>query len=198
MSGFEKIKDRILEEAREQARENIERAEREAEELLKASEGRARVSKENIIEKARAEAVESRKRIVAIAELEARKQKLKARQAIVNQAFEKALEGLCSMPDSQYGKVLMNMIVNLTESGEEEIVLSERDKARLGDDFINELNEEVKRRGMKGQLSLSRYSAPIKGGVILRSGNIEINSSFETLLRMNRGELEPEVFRLLF
>jgi len=67
-----------------------------------------------------------KKRLKAMAELEARKKKLQARQEVVDEAFNKTIEKLNSLPDREYEEIISQMIVNSVESGSEEIILSPR------------------------------------------------------------------------
>ncbi|MCX7843048.1 MAG: V-type ATP synthase subunit E family protein [Clostridia bacterium] len=198
MTGVEKIKDRILEEARRQVKEGVENAEAEAEGIIETARKEAEEKRRALIDKAKAEAENVRKRLLAVAELEARKEKLKARQEIVEEAFARAMQRLCSMPDEQYQAVLADMIINSVETGEEEIILSPSDKSRLKRGFVEDINQRAAAKGLKGNISISQRSADIRGGFILKSGDVEINNSFEVIFRMKRDELEGEVFNLLF
>jgi len=124
MGEVEKLINRILEDARSQAEANIGRAKSEAESIIEAAKRNAEIKSREIIEKAEKESVEIKRRMIAAAELEARKERLKAKQEVIDSAFKKALEKLCSMPDDQYQAMLVDMIVDCSESGKEEIRLS--------------------------------------------------------------------------
>ena len=47
-------------------------------------------------------------------------------------------------------------------------------------------------------LTLSEQSRPIKGGLILADGDVEVNCTFETLVRLQKGALEQQVAQVLF
>jgi V/A-type H+-transporting ATPase subunit E len=198
MSGAEKLKDKILEEARLLAEANIKRAEDKASEIIESAKKEADSKKSEIIEKAKKEALDVKKRLIAVAELEARKEKLKAKQEVVEEAFASALVKLTNLPDIEYQSILIEMIVNSSESGSEEILLSPRDKKRLSPDFIADINKKLSAKGIKGGLKLSSDTRNINGGFILKSGNIEINNSFEAIIRMKRDDIESEVINSLF
>ena len=198
MSGAEKIQAKILEEAQLFAEANIKRAEEEAANIIRAASKEAEAKRKQIIEKAELEAVEVRKRIIAVAELEARKQKLMAKQQIVDEAFELALKKLNDLPDIEYQSILVDMISNSVETGKEEVILSSRDKQRLSPGFLDELNKKLLQRGISADLRISEETRPISGGFILKSGDIEVNNSFEAIIRMNRDDIEAEVIKSLF
>ncbi|MCG8502573.1 MAG: hypothetical protein MJB12_19485 [Firmicutes bacterium] len=198
MAGAEKIKERILEEARRQAQENIEKAEKEAEEIIETAQKEATEKKTEIIEKAKIEAVNREQRLIAVAELEARKEKLKAKQAMIEEAFQKTLEKLNNLETEEYEAVLADMVVGSVTNGNEEIIVSEKDRQRLSAGLIKKSNKALKAKGLDGSVKLSEETRPISGGFILKLGDVEVNNSFETIMRMQREELELEVVKALF
>lgn len=198
MSGAEKIIGKILEDARLQAEANLNRAKEEAANIIKSASDDAEAKKKQIIEKAELEAVEVKKRLIAVAELEARKQKLQAKQEVVDEAFDLALQKLNNLPDIEYQSILVEMISNSIQTGKEEVLLSESDKKRLSPGFIEELNKKLADKGVSANLKISDEHRNINGGFILKSGDIEINNSFEAIIRMNRDDIETEVIKALF
>lgn len=198
MSGAEKIQAKILEEARLLADANIKRAKEEATDMINSASKEAEAKRKQIIEKAELEAADIKKRIISVAELEARKQKLKAKQEVVDEAFELALKKLNTLPDIEYQSILIEMISFSAKTGKEEILLSAKDKQRLSPGFIDELNKTLQQKGVSANLKISDETRDISGGFILKSGDIELNNSFEAIIRMHRDDIEPEVIKNLF
>jgi len=198
VEGAEKIIARILEDARLKASNNIKEAEKQASDIINAAKEEAEKKRTVIIENALKNADEMKKRAISVAELEARKIKLKAKQEIITSVFEKAITALNSLPAETYAKILCNMIISSVAKGNEEVVLSIRDKERLGKEFIDDINRKLAEKGLKGDLRLSEQTANINGGFILKSGDIEMNNSFDALIKMKRNELEPEIIKILF
>lgn len=198
MPGVDNIKKRILEDAQTQAKITIDKAQNDAAIIIEAAIKDANEKKELMIEKANSEALQVQKRLKAVAELESRKKRLKAKQDIVEEAFSKAVERLNNMGDIEYQSIISEMILNSVESGKEEIVLSSRDQKRLSPDFINDLNKKLSSKGISGEVKLSSESRNIKGGFILKQGDIEINNSFDAIIRMKRDQIESEVISSLF
>lgn len=198
MEGAERIVNKILEDARLQAQNNIEQAEKQAADIINSAKNEAEKKKNIIIENAKKEAEERKKRLIAVAELEARKIKLKAKQEIIASVFEQAIKTLNSLPPERYMEIITDMVLNSVKKGDEEIILSERDKSRLGDGFIGIINKKLKEKNINGNVKLSEETANINGGFILRSGNIEMNNSFEAIMRMRYNEIESEIVKMLF
>lgn len=198
MSGINKIKERILEEARLQAEETVKRAQEEASEIINNAEKEAEAKKKQIIEKANSEALEVKKRLKAVAELEARKQKLQAKQEVVEEAFSQTIKKIISMPNDQYFSVITNLIKNSAPNDTGEIILSKRDIERLPSDFEEKVNQNLSSRGNRETLTVSNETRNINGGFILKLGNVEINNSFDAIIRMKRDEIETDVINTLF
>ncbi len=198
MVGAERLKEKIMEEARQQARATVEQAEKEAADIIEGARKEAQNKKVDIIEKSRIDAVDRQKRLIAVAELDARKQRLQAKQEVLEEAFAKALDKLINLPADQYQEILLNMIVDSVTVGNEEIIVSEQDKQRLTPDFITTVNNKLKEKGIAADVKLSDESRELNGGFILKMGAVEANYSFGTIIRMQRDAIESEVVKVLF
>lgn len=198
MTGLEKINDRILHEAQMQAKESMQNAENQAAVLLDAARSEAEEKRNAIINKAKKDAQEVKKRIIAAAELEARKQRLRAKQELVEETLSRVLHQLVNMPEIQYRQMLASMIADAAEEEEFDILLSSRDRERLGEALLSDAVSQLAARGKNAKLKMAVGNANIQGGFILRTGNIEMNYSFEAMMRMQQDELEQLICSQLF
>ena len=78
------------------------------------------------------------------------------------------------------------------------MILTKSDKDQLGEKVAEKANEFLSTKGKTAQLTVSSDTREISGGLILKAGSIEINCSFETLLRFRREELAADVSDILF
>lgn len=198
MTGTDMIKAKILEDARKKAAETEEQARREAQVILKDASDEAERKTNDILMKAEADSQEVYRRLLAAAGLEGRKEILRAKQEMVEAAFQGALEKFANLPDTEYRKLIENMVVCAASKGSGEILLSEKDSRRIGKDFLSKVNGRLKAAGKDGKLVLSKDTIRSKGGFILRSGDMEVNGTLEILFTTLRPELENEVVRILF
>lgn len=198
MPGVEKLKSKILEEARLTAGIQIERAEKEADAVRESARCEAARKSEEILSRSSCEAEERKRRILAYAGLEARKRRLQTKQELVDEVFKKAIFSLNSIPESEYVNILAGMIASLVKSGNEEIILSEKDRKAIGVKLEKTVNEHLKAAGRPAFVKLSRETRNQNGGFILRTGDTEVNHSFDTVLRVQREQLEGEVVKTLF
>jgi|LSQX01.2.fsa_nt_gb V/A-type H+-transporting ATPase subunit E len=198
MTGAEKIIEKILEEARIQARTIIKNAENEAEGIINSAKDNAAEKEKEIMEKAQAEAVELKKRLLAVSELEARKKRLSAKQEAIEEIFSEALQKLKELPDDEYETLIVDMAVSSAKTGNETIIMSEQDKARLSSGFIDNINKKLNDKGINGRVKLADDTNDIHGGFILKEGSIEVNNSFNAIFKMRRDEIEPQVVKVIF
>ena len=83
-------------------------------------------------------------------------------------------------------------------TGEEEVIFSEADRARVGAKTVKRANELLSASGKPGTLTLSDATRPMSGGLILKQGDIEVNCTVDTLLDLSRSELAARVAEVLF
>ncbi len=198
MTGTEKITTKIIEDAEAKARIIEEQARQEARALMEQARADASQKRDELLKKAEADGEESYKRLIAVAGLEGRKEILRAKQEMIDAAFQKALEKVCQLKDQDYQRLLENMIAEAAEDEGGEILLSEKDAKRVDDRLIENINKRITNSGKKGILRLSDQYIKTAGGFVLRSGEKEINSTFEILFGLLRTELESDVVRMLF
>lgn len=198
MAGVERIKEQILQDSESKVNIILEEAKKQAELIMNKAQLQANEKAESIRKKAINDSLEKVKIANSMAELEMRKSKLLTKQNIINEVFSKVLDRLTSLDGEEYEKLIINMLLSAIETGDEEVVLSSNRKSKMSEGFINNVNQSLVSVGKKGNVKLSDKTADIIGGFILMSQGVEINNSFEALIRLNRDEIEPKVAQILF
>ena len=131
---------------------------------------------------------------MSTAQMEARKVGLAAKQEMVEKAYDLALEKLCSMPDEQYVKTVADLLVQAAPNGRGAVIFAPAEKKRIGEAAVRAANAQLN----GGKLTLSEETRPLKGGFILSDGKVEVNCSFDTLVRLQKTETAGEVAKRLF
>lgn len=198
MSGAEKLKEKILSEAASQSDRILEEARQRAQQVLARGEQEAAARKQALLEQARLQAEERRRRARTIAGLDARKATLAAKEEIIEDTFSQALARLQGLDQKAYEELIYPMLLAAVQTGTEEIIVSPRDRGRFTAGLLDRVNQALVQQGKQGKLTLSAETREMQGGFILRAGEVEINSSFDSILRMQRDQLEPEVAAILF
>lgn len=194
MNGIEKLTQQITADAQIEIDAILADARAKADAVTADYAQRAEKAAAERLAKGTAAAAQREERLIAMADMERRKDLLAAKQDMVGRAFDKALEQLCSLSDEEYVAMLTRLAVAASNSGHEQLIFSQKDRTRVGKDVVIAANEALG----NGNLTLSEQTRPMRGGFILSDGAIEVNCTFETLVRLQRGEIAGEVASVLF
>lgn len=198
MSNVKNLTDKILEEAKHKEQEIVTYAENEKAKILALKIKEAEDEKNLIILKAQEEAKTKKERIISSTTLKVRNEKLEAKQKVINEVFDKALEELCSMNSSRLKNFIKHTILDLDIDGDETLILNEDGKSKIDDKFIEDLNFIFLARNKKGELKVREENGNFKGGFIVEKNGVEMNNTFEALMDSIKDELEYEVSTALF
>ena len=193
MNGIEKITRRIEADAKAEIDRVLGEAKKEAAEITQRYQAQADAEAADLAVKNEKAAAEREERLLSAAQMEARKVQLAARQEMVEKAYVLALEKLCAMPDEKYVAVLADLMVKASASGKEEVLFSADDRKKVGEAAVAKANELSGKK-----LKLAKDTLPIKGGFVLRDKNVEVNCTFETLVRLQKTETAGAVAKMLF
>ena len=187
MEGLEAIKLRILADAREEADAILRQARETAAELKEKNEQTAAqlLTEARQTGNARAEAVVSRAR--SLAALDQRKTLLGARQELVDETIRLALERLAAL-EPERKLVLYQALIEQSGMAEGEVILSRQDQM-LGPRLLLQ---------SRCQISVSEQAGNFAGGLVIRSGLIEENLTFETMIKNDRPVLVRLAADILF
>ena len=195
MDGIEKIIDRISGDAQREVDDVLAQARAEADKILSQYQAQAQAEADDILTRGEKAAVERGERLASVAQLECRKDVLRAKQEVIEEAFQLAMDKLTQLPQEAYVSLLADLAVEASSKGTEKLIFSVADRARVGKAVVMAANEKL---GDKGQLTLAQETRPMQGGFILSDGAVEVNCTFETLVRLQRGTLSTQVAGVLF
>jgi len=195
MTNISNLTSKILEEAEAKKEVIISDAEKEKDKILTKKKEEAKVAEKIIIEKAEIEAVSRKERIISSAKLEARNEKLKAKQEVISEIFEISIENLCNISEKEFKEFVRLTILNSNIVGEQKLILNDTSKKIIDGNFLLEINKELK---SKATVTLSEETRNFKGGFVLEKDGIEINNTFEALVNSLKDDLNQEVARVLF
>ncbi len=198
MNGIEKIISHIQAESEAECKAIEDEAFKKCEEIRARYEKAASDEYNKITEKGATDAEVHIERLGHVAALEAKKQVLATKQELVSKAFERAAEMLSELPEDDYVALLVRLASEASRSGTEQIVLNENDRARYGGDVLKKVNKTLKAQGRTADLTLSEKTRDMRGGLILTSGDIEVNCTVDTLISQFRNELSSKVATALF
>ena len=187
MEGLDAIIRRIMADAREEASRLGRESEKTANELLQQNRETCRriISTAQDAGAAQAGAIVSRAE--SMAGLDRRKALLAARQELIEQVLNKSMECLCQMPEAE--KVaLYRQLIHRARLSEGSLVLCAADQP-IGPQLIEDPDVN---------LVLSEQPGLFAGGLIIRSGLIEENLTYETLFKDKHAEMVSLTAAILF
>ena len=195
MNGIEAILAQIRAEAQEQAARLTAEAEQQAAALRAEGEAKAKAEAAAVASAGTARAAAVLEKARQNAAIEGRKLAAAEKQRLLDGAFDRALGVLLSLPEDEYASLLAKLAVSACADGEGgELLFSAGDRARVGKTVLEKAQKALP--GVK--LTLAEDSAPIRGGVVVRRGQMELNCALEILVRMQADECAGQVARTLF
>lgn len=198
MTGIEKITARIQEDAQQEVDAVLAEAKAQADSITARYAAQAEQAAAAIREKGERSAEECRQRLNSTAQMDAKKKALSAKQEMLDKAFALALEKLNQLPEEEYVDLLAKLAVKASASGSEQLIFSATDRARYGVRAATKANEILQKAGKPAALTLSEETRAFQGGLLVCDGDVEVNCTFETLVRLARNEVAGEVTAVLF
>jgi V/A-type H+-transporting ATPase subunit E len=196
--SIESLVGRIIEDAEKASSEIEQRALEEVKTCEQMAERDVQGVMDAAKERAARSAEDRKQRMITMAQLEGRKEVLKTKQELIEEAFSMALEKILSLDTAAYGAFLIRLILQANPEGDEEVLLNQRDRERFGNGWIKGLNEHLTENKKKGEMRIAGEFRSIRGGAVLRRGRKEINCSFESVFGSKRNQLEAHVAGILF
>ena len=194
MKGIENITRRIDQDAQAEIDAVLDKARSDAAEVTARYQAQADAQRRELTAKNEKAAAEREERLISAARMEARKVALAARQEMVDKAYDLALEKLCAMPEKTYVETVAQLLAQAAPNGQGEVILNPQVSASMGPAIVERANALIG----GGKLALSKTAREIRGGFIVKCGNVEVNGTFETLVRLQRTQNAGAVAKQLF
>jgi V/A-type H+-transporting ATPase subunit E len=189
---------KILEDAKEKAKEIVSEAEGRVNQILRDAREEAQEVERRLGEEAEELSKKEKSRILSLAEMEEKKKILREKVAVLEEAFQQALQYFQQRSEDEYRDIMRNLLAKSVNDGDEEVVVAKSDENRLNQEFLDSVNAELTRMGKKGCLTLAKENGDFQSGVLFRKERVETWCSLEVLLDILRNDLEIEVAESLF
>jgi V/A-type H+/Na+-transporting ATPase subunit E len=187
---------KMLSDARAQAEAIRKQAEeREAAETAKLNEDLVRFEQETrtLAEKA---AAGERSQRLAVARMEAAKEYVTGKAALLDDFFTQARQKIEKLPEAEYRELMAALMAAAVESGQEKVVAGKSDP-RIDAKLVAAVNDRLKGQS-KGRLTLAEEKHNLGGGFLLQRGKVRTNVSLGVLVAQARNDLDIDVAKDLF
>jgi V/A-type H+-transporting ATPase subunit E len=187
------VSDKILAEAKEQAKRILAEANKEIEQIqAQAKKELEQLDKQIQADLEQASAQEQH-RILAGARQAVTAELLQTKHEMLDKVFAGAKKALAKMPAEDYQKMLASWLKEAVVTGDEEVLAAKGEK-NLSQELLDNLNKKLK----NGKLKLSKEKVAGSGGFVLEEEKTRTRVTWEVLLSQARRELEPELSKKLF
>lgn len=196
MSGLDKMKARILEEAESSARDILDRAGEEADRILREAGTAADAAAAEIAAGAVRDSLERKRRAGAVADMQRKQAVLAAKQEMIREVLREAYEEILGLEAERYFGLMEKLLKEYVLPEEGEICFNSRDLERMPEGFSGRIRTIAAEAG--GSLTLSETPLDTDGGFLLVYGGIEENCTLKAVFGSRREELSDQVNRMLF
>jgi V/A-type H+-transporting ATPase subunit E len=204
-SGAEKIVSNIRSDAQTKADEIIQKAQEETSAILAEGEKKAKIESEKIGESAERQAHMKYQQLISEAKMNSKRMKLEAREKLIEESFEKALEelkGRAAASSEDYIQSLKNIIIEAsTEIGGGDLILclKEEDVAIIKKEIKSLEKDVTDKTGQKTTLKIGENITAIGGAIVkTENGEIEVNNTIDARMLRFKKALRSEVAKVLF
>lgn len=188
ISGTNKLAERIIHDAQDEARAVLAEAETAAQGILRESDHAVSARKAEL-------SCQTQNAVKSLiggyqtrAMLDAKKDALRKKRAVIDAAFTRTYEMMLALSAEQRKNICANLLATQAEGGET-VLPAAQDRANIAV-LISAMPEK--------KLSLASGTAAIDGGFILLGDGYEKDCSFRSLLSTVRDAEETAVYQLLF
>lgn len=196
MTGLEKMKSQILEEAKANDDGKIAEAKAQAERILEEAKAETLKSVESISQKSKIDVANYQDRVKSSLDLQNRNKILQAKQDLIHEILDKAYEKLEHMETGEYFEIILKLVEKYALAQDGMICFGKADLERMPEGFREKVKQAAAAKG--GALSLSEEGRNIKNGFVLVYGGIEENCTLRAIFDAKKDEMADQIHRLLF
>jgi V/A-type H+/Na+-transporting ATPase subunit E len=196
--SLENIVSKILDDARLQAEQIGKKTQESISLIINEARERADALSSEIIKSMKKSVALENKRFEISQAIEYKKAVLNKRQELIEEVFKKAHEQLSNSKETEYLSLVKTILLGSIERGDEVVAISEKDKDRITDKFLNTVNEAFASAGRAGKLRVRTDKDLKENSIILETSDTRTDVSFGVVLVILKSELLTNVAKILF
>jgi Archaeal/vacuolar-type H+-ATPase subunit E len=195
MAGIENLTEKILNDAEERKQKIIKDAEKDAEIYIKQQQLAADTKYQKNITQYENELRNKLQNQVSKQHIITRNSLLKTKQELIEKVYDVALKQLQEITKEQFLQFVEQIITNSGFVGDVALQLGENSKNIL---TTTELETITKKYVPEKTITISSAFASNQSGIILSQDGVEINYTFEAILRTLKDEIGAQLVEILF
>ncbi len=200
----DKIINRILQDAQNEANKLIEDAHKQADNEVTKINNQTGQRLLELKKEFENNSKELERRAKLNANLQERKDVLAIKQDVMKMAFEEAKQEMKNLSDEDWKSLIKKIIIAGTVTDTEYIKVPEKDFSKYTSKvsgsltFLDEINNLLKENGHLQPLKLDKNPAHFSDGLMLIGKYSDVNASFDVLIENMKENLEWNVSKILF
>lgn len=187
---------KILNDSRMEAEEIEKNASLQADAIVSKANSELEKEREKLRKEAERLANEKYQNIVTLSRIEAKNKVLESKQQLIEEVFTKVRKKLENMDNASYKTFAINLLSNFPPEGKAILLVGKKHKSLIDKDFVQKLNRNVQRSG--GSFVLSDRESDFNNGFRLVTGDVQIDLSFDSILKSVREDMEIDIINTLF
>ncbi|MDD5448690.1 MAG: hypothetical protein PHO53_05950, partial [Actinomycetota bacterium] len=145
----------IIEEAQREAELRIEEAKKKAREMEEEARKKGEAEYSEILENAVRLSLEEKNKRLAITSIQARNALLDEKRKLIDEAFARVRQKMEELSEEEYLELMVKQVVMEASEGGGELILSPRDRKRLGEKLVSRANRMLEEKKKPGRIWLS-------------------------------------------
>ena len=187
MNGKENIINKILSDADTKCQKILDAAHEQAREIVAAADASIAKDRKDLDARIAATTAERLRNRIATAELEGKKYRLNAKQALISKCYSVAYEQLLKQSDKERLALIGSLIDRYAEKGET-VYVAEKDGKLVTQKYLD---------GFEKGLKLGKKYINADGGIVLEGDGYEKDLTLSRVIRYAREQTEGKVAEAL-
>lgn len=187
---------KILNDARMEAEEIEKSASLQADAIVSNANSELEKEREKLRKEAERLANEKYQNIVTLSRIEARNKVLERKQELINEVFAKVREKMDDMDAATFKTFAVSLLSKFPPEDKVILMVGKKQKSIINKDFVQKLNQQVQKKG--GSFVLSERESDFDNGFRLVTGDVQIDLSFDSILKSVREDMEMDIIKTLF
>ncbi len=195
MTGLDRIKEKIIEQSKENCDRIFENANLEIKKIIAQARAEGNKKAEDIVSAAQMEADKRNAVAKSTAESITRNRYLEIRNAILNDIISAAYLEIEKFSDEDYFDMIFRLCQKNIQAGECTMYMNGFDLSRLPEGFEDRINTAVYE---SSAVLISKNAIDIENGFILDYGDIQVNCTLKAVFDENMDKLKDVLSKELF
>lgn len=189
------LKSKIILDAEAEAKRIKAEAEQKAEKIIQEGEKEHDRLKGEVEKEANRLAQERYQNIVTLARVKVRNEILAVKQDLINDVFDRVFKKMTRMSREDFQKLAWNLLAKYPPQEQVKLMVGKKNRDFIDRVFVEKLNIKLK---SPGRFVLTEPDRDFDYGFYLVTDWLEIDLTFDGILRSIREQMEMEVIKILF